>query len=165
MIKMSTRTLSFLFILASFLILFGCGATKEPLTEANWQQMENTIKGQNFTFVAKTIETMRAGSANRVDNPGYLKMDGDQVDMQLKYFGSSQISTTYGRTEGIRVVGTATDISSSRNEQGKSFDLKFNVANKSETLQCHLRVFSGKRALLDINSNLRSSIRYDGIIQ
>ena len=100
------------------LMLIGCGASKEPLTETNWQQMENKVKGQNFTFVAKTIETMRSGSANRVDNPGYLKMDGDQVDMQLKYFGSSQVSTTYGRAEGLRVVGPALNLSSNRNEAG-----------------------------------------------
>lgn len=162
---MSTRTISFLFILAPFLILVGCGATNEPLTEANWQQMENTVKGQNFTFVAKTIETMRSGSANRVDNPGYLKMDGDQVDLQLKYFGSSQVSTTYGRAEGLRVVGPASDLSSNRNEDGKSYDLNFTVSNKSETLECNLRIFSGMRAVLNVNSNLRSSIRYDGIIQ
>jgi hypothetical protein len=147
------------------LVFVSCGAPKEPLTEVNWQQMESKVKGQNFTFVAKTIETMRSGSANRVDNPGYLKMDGDQVDMQLRYFGSSQVSTTYGRAEGLRVVGQALNLSSNRNIEGKSYDLNFSVANKSETLECNLRIFSGMRAVLNINSNFRSSIRYNGIIQ
>lgn len=162
--KLSSRYLIVLFVLAQFLFTPGCGTSKEPLTEANWQQMENTVKDQNFTFVAKTIETMRSGSANRVDNPGYLKMDGDQVDMQLKYFGSRAVSTSYGTAEGLRVVGTATNLKESRNEQGNSYDLNFSVANKSETLECNLRVFSGMRAVLNVNSNLRSSIRYDGVI-
>ena len=163
--KLNTRGISYFFILLPMLILISCGTSKEPITEVNWQQMEDKVKGQNFTFVAKTIETMRSGSANRVDNPGYLKMDGDQVDMQLKYFGSSQVSTSYGRAEGIRVVGPAMNLSSNRNEEGKSYDMNFSVTNKSETLDCNLRIFSGMRAVLNINSNLRSSIRYDGIIQ
>ncbi|MDM9631700.1 DUF4251 domain-containing protein [Robiginitalea sp. M39] len=154
-----------LFLSVNLLLLMGCGASKEPITEATWEQMENMVEGQNFTFVAKTIETMRTGSANRIDNPGYLKFEGDQVDMDLRYFGSSQMSRSYGTAEGLRVVGTAKDLSSSRNTATESVDLKFSVVNKSETLQCNLRIYSGKRAVLDVNSNLRSSIRYDGIIQ
>ncbi len=152
-------------IVVNALLLANCGSTKEPMTEASWEQMENMVEGQNFTFVAKTIETMRTGSANRIDNPGYLKFEGDQVDMDLRYFGSSQMSRSYGTAEGLRVVGTAKDVSSSRNTSAESVDLKFSVVNKSETLQCNLRIYSGKRAVLDVNSNLRSSIRYDGIIQ
>lgn len=163
--KTNLRFIVTIFTGIAMLLINGCGSSKEPITEATWQQMENTVQERNFTYVAKTVETMRTGSANRVDNPGYLKMEGDQVDMELKYFGSSQVSMTYGRAEGLRVVGTATDITTSRNEAGKSYDLDFNVDNKTETLQCNLRIFSGKRAVLTVNSNLRSTIRYDGIIQ
>lgn len=160
---MSRKAISHLFILIPMLLLFSCGASKEPLTEANWRQMENTVTHRSFMFSANSVDT-RSGRLNRMDNLGYMKMDGDQVEMELPYFGSSQVSTTYGRTEGMRFEGAATDIATKKNETGGYYDLNFNLKNKSEVLECNLRVFSGMRAALTINSSKRSTIRYDGSI-
>ena len=69
-----------------------------------------------------------------------------------------------GVNEGMRFEGTATDTRTGKNEKANHYDLDFKTKNQGESLQCNLRVFSGMRAILTINSNQRNSIRYDGVI-
>ena len=93
-----------------------------------------------------------------------MTMNGEDVQLELPYFGQRQVATMGVVDQGMRLEGKATDISTKRNEKSNHYDLDFKTRNQSESLQCNLRVFSGMRAVLTINSNQRNSIRYEGVI-
>lgn len=153
------------FLAFLFLIVSGCGAGKAPLTEAEWNTLEELAATRNFTFVANTVEPTTGRGRSNINNVGYLKMQGDQVQMELGYVGQRQVNQVYGRTEGMRYEGAATEIKTTRNEGKNYYNLDFILRNKSELLQCNLRFLSEKQAILTINSNQRSSIRYQGEIK
>lgn len=160
----------------------GCG-TSRTLSDADWQQMEATVTQRDFKFEGRWAEPLQTGSLTQVTNAGlvppgssvnridltgtanYLKMQGDEVQMQLPYFGERQVNQTYGRAEGMEFEGTATDIRTRRDEKKNYYDLDFNLKKQTELLQCNLRLYANNRALLTIYSNQRHMIRYEGLIQ
>lgn len=152
----------------NFLFLAGCGSSKTPVSEADWQMMEQLVTDRNFKFSANSMQAGGAATLNRVEYLGFLGMQRDQVAMALPYLGSNEVGVThtpyYGTTDGMHFEGMASDIKTSRNDKNKSYDLDFTLKNKAEVLDCNLRVFTGKRAVLSINSSRRPSIRYDGTI-
>lgn len=151
---------------ANLLILGGCSSSKTPVSEADWHQVKNKVNAQNFTFIGNTVETY--GSVEEVlsINPGYLKMENDQVNISLRYFGNVEVANTYRASGRIQVEGTMLERRTNHNESEGSYDLNFLVQkNKSETLQCNLKVFPSMQAQLTLNSNLRSPALYYGYIE
>lgn len=149
---------------AFFLILSGCGATQEPLSTEAWDQMDTLINSGNLAFVAQWAQPI-GSRVNQIDLTGrvnYLKMQGSDLEMQLPYFGTSQVARVGGGNQGFQFEGTASDIRISRNEKQNSYDMDFKTRDKSETLNCMLRLYTGNRAVLTINSSQRNSIRYEG---
>ncbi len=170
-------------LVVQVLILVGCGTSKAPLSYQAWEQMETLVTARNFEFKARWAEPLQTSSMNRVANAGlippgssvsridltgtanFLKMEADQVEMQLPYYGERQVNQVYGRAEGMAFEGSATDIRTKKNEQKNYYDLDFNLKEKTELLQCNLRVFSNKKAVLTIYSNQRNMIRYQGEVE
>ena len=162
------------------LILAGCGGTKKTLSAEAWSQMEQLVTVRNFQFSAQWAEPLQTGSMNQIANAGlippgsnvnridltgtanYFNMQGDEVEMQLPYYGERQINQTYGRAEGMAYEGTAMDIRTKKNEKNGYYDLDFHLKNKTELLQCSLRVFPGMRTILTVYSSQRNMIRYVG---
>lgn len=163
--KKNLSSLLFATLPVLLLLLAGCGTSKTPLSEAEWRAVENVITSRDFTFVASSMEPTTGRVRNIVDDAGFFKMQGDQVQMELRYVGQRQVTQAYGRNEGMRFEGTATDITSRKNEQRNYYDLDFKLKNKAEVLQCNLRFLSARNAVLTINSNQRSSIRYQGEVK
>lgn len=165
------------------LALTGCGAAKEPLSAEAWDQMEQVVTARNFKFRAQWAEPLQTGGMNQLANAGlippgsnvnridltgtanYFKMEGNQVEMQLPYYGERQVNQTYGRAQGMEYEGTATDIQTRKNEKNKYYDLDFNLKNNTELLQCSLRLFQGMRTILTVYSSQRNMIRYVGELQ
>ena len=176
----SILTLVFTACLA--IVLTGCSGAKKPLSAEAWGRIEDAVSNRDFQFRAQWAEPLQTGSMNQIANAGlippgsnvnridltgtanYLKMQGDQVEMQLPYYGERQINQTYGRAPGMAFDGIATDIRTTRNEKKQYYDLDFNLKNETELLQCSLRVFSGMRTILTIYSSQRNMIRYVGEI-
>ncbi|MEJ2584250.1 MAG: DUF4251 domain-containing protein, partial [Robiginitalea sp.] len=162
------------------LALSSCGTAKEPLSSGTWDKMEDMVTNRDFRFKARWAEPLQTSSMNRVANAGlippgssvnridltgtanFLKMEGDMVEVQLPYYGERQVNQTYGRAEGVAFEGPATDITTGRNKKKKYYDLDFNLKDKTEVLQCNLRIFSNRRAILTVYSNQRNMIRYVG---
>ena len=163
-----------------FLVFAGCGGTKESLSAEAWSRMEHAVTARNFKFRAQWAEPLQTGGMNQIANAGlippgsnvnridltgtanYFNMKGDQVEMQLPYYGERQVNQTYGRAEGMEFEGTATEIKTKKNERSNYYDLDFNLNNNTELLQCSLRVFPGMRTILTIYSSQRNMIRYVG---
>lgn len=163
---MSSRVISVLGLGLAFLLigLNGCSSSKEPLSSATWSQLENVVTSKKFRFEARWAVPI-GGRVSRIDIAGdnaYMKMQGDNLVMELPYFGQRQVAQMGGGNQGIRFEGTTTDISTGRNEKKNYYNLDFSTRNQSELLQCNLQVFSGMSAVLTVNSNQRNAIRYEG---
>ena len=171
------------FLAIPFLLLAGCGASKDPLSAQAWDRMERVVTSRNFQFRAQWAEPLQTGSMNQIANAGlippgsnvnridltgtanYLKMEGDQVEMQLPYYGERQINQNYGRADGMEFIGPAEDIRTRKTAKNEYYDLDFNLKYKTELLQCSGRVFSGMRTILTIYSSQRNMIRYVGEVK
>ncbi len=148
----------------SAILFLGCGAAQEPMSAEDWAKLEKVVTSQNYVFVARLAEPL--GSAvSQIDltgNVNYMSLQGTAVKMELPYFGTRQVAQPSGGNQGMRFESTATDLKTRKNEKQNHYDVEFKTRNNSEGLQCNLRVYSGLRAVLTINSTQRNSIRYDG---
>jgi hypothetical protein len=145
------------------MLMGGCGATQEPLSAEQWDKMEKVVASQNFVFVARFAEPI-GDAVKQIDLTGrvnYMSLQGDQVKMELPYFGTRQVANMSG-DRGLRFETTATDISTRKNEKQNHYDMNFKARDRSESFSCNLRVYSGLLAVLTINSSQRNSIMYTG---
>ena len=168
-------------LIVVMLIAFSCKTTYAPISEDEWARLERIVTERDFRMEAQWAEPLPDQSINAMSSAGllppgsspsrinlignanYFAMKGDSVRTQLPYWGERQTVQNYGRAEGITFDGIAENIRTSKNNAQNYYDLDFDLRNRSELLQCKLRFFSGERALLTIQSNMRNQIRYDGV--
>lgn len=183
---MKSRYLSRYFLLGflacAHVFLSSCKSTVTPLTAAEWAELDKLVEDRDFSMEARWAEPTPDNSLNRMANAGllppgsspsrinlegnanYFRMKGDSVEVQLPFWGERQVVQAYGSADGITYEGPAEDLEVVKNESQSRYDLNFTLRNKSERLQCNLKIFGGKRALLTVNSTQRNSIRYEGTI-
>lgn len=149
-----------LFVVTLFI---SCGPTKESANEKIDPELEAFIASLNFVFVTDLVEPTRRGLLT--SNSAFMKMQGDSVQMNLPYAGTSHVAKMGGGRGGLRFTSKATKIRTNKNDKRNSFDLDFNIRNKGESFTCNLRVFSKGRAVLNINSSQRSNVQYEGLIR
>lgn len=171
---------SILMVAISFLT--SCKSTVTPLTASEWAELDKLVEDRNFSMEARWAEPTPDNSLNQMASAGllppgsspsrinlegnanYFRMKGDSVEVQLPFWGERQVIQAYGGAEGITYRGPAEDLEVVKNESQSRYDVNFTLPNKSERLQCNLKIFKGYRALLTVNSTQRNSIRYEGTI-
>jgi len=160
---MNVRENPFLVLSFAFLVfsLSSCGSAKEPLSSETWERLENVVTSKSFRFDARWAEPI-GSRVSRVSITGFMLMQGDDLQFDLPYIGQRQVAQMGGGSQGMKFEGTATDVKTSRNEKRNYYNMDFKTRNQGEALQCNLQVFSGKKAVLTINSSQRNSIVYEG---
>ena len=145
------------------LLLGGCSAVKEPLSEEAWAEMEKLGNSRNFEFITSTVEPM--GNMATTSDINFMRMWGDSIQMALPYAGTSSVAKFDNGRGGLRFTSTATRVRTARNEKQNSLDITFTTRYKAESFQCNLRIFSEGRASLGVNSSQRSFIQYEGLVR
>ena len=72
----------------------------------------------------------------------------------------------YGQTNtGIKFEGGPTDFEISKDDKKNTYSIKFDVNDRSEAFQVNMTLFPNMTASVNINSNERFSIRYQGTVK
>jgi len=102
---------------------------------------------------------------NLSGNGNFLKIDGDSISADLSYFGERQMGGGYSNDTGIKFKGVPKNLSIDKNKKKGHYDIKFRISEKTESYNISIRVFPNQNANIFVNSNQRSSIRYEGKIK
>ncbi|MBC29975.1 MAG: hypothetical protein CMH48_03935 [Muricauda sp.] len=179
------RTLfKFLFVLLLVSVV-GCGTSSIPkASPEQLAELENLVENKKIFFEAEWAMPLTTNSLNQISNAGllppgstanqinlignnnFLKIDGDSVSAYLPYYGERQMGGGYGQTNtGIKFEGGPTDFEISKDDKKNTYSIKFDVNDRSEAFQVNMTLFPNMTASVNINSNERFSIRYQGTVK
>ena len=121
------------------------------------------ISSNSYSFAASAAYTPKGRRIDLTTRPNYLKIDQNEADIYLPYFGEVH-SSSIGLSDegGIIFKGTIKDYKVAFNDKKLKAVISFTAISKNDNFEFTLTVFKNGGSNLVVYSNIRSSINYDG---
>ncbi|WP_343486290.1 DUF4251 domain-containing protein [Allomuricauda sp. d1] len=170
----------------SVLVAFalGCTGTKSKLSAEEQQKFDRMVQQEPIEFEADWAMPMTTNSINQISNAGllppgstagrinlignvnYLKIKNDSVMAHLPYYGERQMGGGYNQNKtGIQFEGKAKNLEIQKDKKSGGYQIKFNISEKTEDYQVSMRVFPNLNTFVNVNSNQRFTISYQGHVK
>lgn len=128
-----------------------------------YQEMLALIESKEYEFQADFATPQSGNRINLVTNPNFMKINKDSANIFLPYFGRSFSGGASMTGEGgIVFNGIMDDYELTVNEKKQKIMVQFRGKTKSESYVFNLTIFGGGNTLINLNSNYRSVIKYEG---
>ncbi|WP_163268647.1 DUF4251 domain-containing protein [Dysgonomonas sp. 216] len=154
----------FIACIASLLLLQGCKSKELSVADiAKQAKFDENIQNRTYTFVAQSALPMGFPAVNL--SPGYtVKVDGDDIDVYLPYYGraySAPINTTDG---GLKFVRKADEYTMTKKKD--KFEITIVTSDKTmgET-KLYLTIGKSGYANLNVREVNRQPISFSGIVE
>lgn len=133
--------------------------------EADWALPTNSMSLQNVFNALMPIGT-NASRINLIGTPNYFRVKSDTVTANLPYYGERQMGGGYNtRDNGIIFETVPENLKINYNEAKAQYEIKFSANQNSESYNVNLVVYPNLTSIININSNQRFSISYEGRIK
>ncbi|RKR85741.1 uncharacterized protein DUF4251 [Mucilaginibacter gracilis] len=140
---------------------FAQSTKKEKQAKAE-AEMKSIIDAQNYVFKAQYVQPMRGG--NKYITPDYdLRISKDSVISYLPYFGRAYVAPFDPQDAGMMFTATEFDYKVVENKNG--WDVSIKPVNTKDVRYMRLSVSKDGYATLQITSNNRDAISYQGYIE
>jgi hypothetical protein len=134
---------------------------KEETEIKEYETIKSLIEFGTYFFTADWTTTQKGKRINLATNFGYLKIDNENAEADLPYFGVAQVAS-YSTNGGIVFNNENVTYKVEFDDKKQKVIIQFNATQKSESFNLILSVFKSGSASLTISSNKRNSARYDG---
>ena len=135
--------------------------SKEETAKKEYERTRSLIEAGTYFFTADWTTTQKGKRINLATNFGYLKIDKENAEADLPYFGVAQVAS-YSSNGGIVFNNENVTYKVEFDDKKQKVIIQFNATQKSESFKLLLSVFKSGGASLTISSNNRNSARYDG---
>mgnify|MGYP001011630982 CR=1 FL=1 len=100
---------------------------------------------------------------NLVNNPNHFKMNGEEVDLLLPFYGEQQINKGYSTNySGFEYKGPYQKYTEKYNKRKQEYTLNYWLNTTDENVRAVLTLFPNQKCILIISSSTRISITYYG---
>ena len=138
---------------------------KEELALKEYETTKALINSKTYNFQAEWATSQKGRRINLSTNPNHLKIENDEADIYLPYFGEVHSSSIGLSTEGgIVFEGTIENYKVEFNDKKQKAVIKFSANGKYDRFDFTLIVYKSGSSNLNVTSNIRSTIKYDGKI-
>lgn len=153
------KSIKFYLVLLSLLVFVGG-------MEVNAQDMDSSsirqkVESKQFKFVAQTANPMR-GRVIQLTSLYDLQVSGDSVIATLPYFGRAYSAPVNPSDNGINFTSVKSDYQSSFMK--KRWEVKIRPRDVQTINEMNLTIHPNGRATLQVNSNNRQPISFNGFI-
>ncbi|AWK07005.1 hypothetical protein HYN56_23350 [Flavobacterium crocinum] len=125
------------------------------------KEIQTLLETKKFVFEAQKV-TPQGGRLIQLDyNTYFLKFDTENTTCDLPFFGRGY-NVGYNSDGGIKFEGKPENIKIENKK--KSTILKATVRGKNDVYDLFFTIFSNGSATLNVNSNNRAPISYDGLV-
>ena len=129
-----------------------------------YQEMKALIESGEFDFQADWATTTQGRRISLTSNANFLKFSKDSLNIYLPYFGSSSSGGAAMTTDGgIVYSGPKSKFKTSFNDKKQKIIIDFSASDKNDTYEFNMSIFRGGNTLITVNSNFRTTIKYDGL--
>ena len=136
---------------------------KKEKEQKEYQDMTTLISGQNYEFEADWATSQSGRRVNLVSNLNFLRIKNDSAQIYLPYFGTlTSGAAAMTNDGGVEFSGLIENYELTVDDKKKKISVKFNATTKNDTFIFYLTIFKTGNTLINLNSNFRSAIKYDG---
>ncbi|SFC94458.1 DUF4251 domain-containing protein [Flavobacterium phragmitis] len=162
---MKTKLFILMLFLALSLSVSAQEKTKKELKQERelekQKEVQSLLDTKNFVFEAQKV-TPQGGRLIQLDyNTYFLKFNTENTTCDLPFFGRGY-NVGYNSDGGIKFEGKPENIKIENKK--KSTILKATVRGKNDVYDLFFTIFFNGTATLNVNSNNRAPIYYDGLI-
>lgn len=137
---------------------------KQLEREEVYSQLKNIAEEQTFEFNANTAYPRKGGRVELTTRDNFLKLADGRIVAELPYFGRAYSAAGYGESGGIQIEGEYTDYTVQMNDKKRTVTVKFSASSDGENYTCTLTMSTLSNISLNIQSNRRQGMRYQGAI-
>jgi len=129
----------------------------------DFEHIKAVIESGEFDFQADWAIPLQGRRVNLISNSNFLKFRKDSADIFLPFFGTlhSGVSVITGQG-GIVFQGIVKNYEMAIDENKQKISLSFSAQAKNDIFDFDLTIFPEGKTLMNVNSNFRSTIKYDG---
>lgn len=136
---------------------------KKEQEQKEYQEMTTLIEGQSYEFEADWATSQSGRRINLVSNSNFLRIKNDSAQIYLPYFGTlTSGAAAMTNDGGVEFSGLIENYKMSVDDKKQKISVQFNATTKNDTFNFYLTIFRGGNTLINLNSNFRSAIKYDG---
>lgn len=129
-----------------------------------FEQLMVMIKDKPIEFVAQRAFPMGYKSMDLFSNPNHLRISGDSAFVYMPFFGRAY-SVTPGERGGFHFEGVMQNKEFKMDEKKRRIAIAFSMNEGIDQYQFYLEIAGKENATLNISSNKRSPISYNGDIK
>jgi len=154
-------TLLFVFTLFSTQFI---AQTKKELKEEKavkeYEVMKSLINSKEYVFDATWISTSRGRRINIAGGSNSITVKQDSTKAAMQFFG--EVYSIRNSNEGVSFDNVMGNYKVEFNDKKRRITISFNVKNKSETYGILMSVSKTGYTYVDVFSNNKSNVTYDG---
>jgi len=136
---------------------------KKEQERKEYQEILTLIESQNFEFEAGWATSQGGRRINLMSNSNFLKIKNDSAIIYLPYFGTlTSGANAMTNDGGIVFAGLMDDYEMTNDDKKQKVSLTFTTVVKDDSYIFYVTIFRGGNTLINMNSNFRSAIKYDG---
>jgi hypothetical protein len=164
---MKTKVLAlFILVVIGSLSVIAQETDKKAAKEAKKLEKENQVKAmldaKEFVFVAQRALPQGYKTVDLTTNPNFVKFHPDLIESSMPYYGRAYSGVGYGGDAGLKFEGKPDEFTIEKGK--KSYEVKAKVKSTNDSYTLSLSVFPDGSANMNISSNNRSTISYNGEI-
>lgn len=136
---------------------------KEQTAAKEYEKTKTLIESGVYTIEALWATSQKGRRINLTTNYSFLKFNQKEADIDLPFFGQAYSgSVGFGGDSGVKFKGTVANYSVEFNDKKQRVDIKFNGKGKNDTYNFNLSIFKSGNVSINVTSNNRSAMKYDG---
>ena len=136
---------------------------KKEQEQKEYQEILSLIESQNYEFEADWATSQSGRRINLISNYNLLRIKNDSAEIYLPYFGTlTSGAAAITNDTGIEFSGLIENYEMTVDDKKQKILVKFNATTKNDIFNFNLSFFRGGNTLINLNSNFRSVIKYDG---
>jgi hypothetical protein len=145
------------FLLLVLVFFSSCSAQQKTTTN-----IKSVVTTRSFVFKAQTAIPLN-GRVVQLTSPYDLTVRHDSVISYLPFFGRAYDINPYSTEGGIKFTSTKFDYKVTEGKKG-SYEVTITPRDQQDVRQLFLNVFSGGNANLQVLSNNRQPMNFDGYV-
>jgi hypothetical protein len=146
-----------------FTFFIAVARTAGAQEKASDDAVQKLVASQEFVFIPQSVLPQR-GITRQLTSYYFLQVSKDTINSDLPYFGRAYSAPINPSDGGIRFTSTKFDYNTQDRKRG-GWDILIKPKDVNDPPQMRLSVFENGRASLQVTSNNRQAISFEGAIR
>lgn len=134
---------------------------KNQKSEQQYQKIKKLIESKKYQFEANWISTNRGRRVDVNTGSNVLAIEQDSIRASMQFFGEVN-SVRFSGGQGVEINNELLDYKIEYKDDKKKIYVSFVAKDESETYNINMMITGSGYAYVDLYSNIKRNVTYDG---